>query len=35
MVESAPVAVKEGLSKTEAGEISKQLEEAGASVDLK
>jgi large subunit ribosomal protein L7/L12 len=35
MVESAPVAVKEGLSKTEAVEIAKQLEESGASVDLK
>jgi large subunit ribosomal protein L7/L12 len=35
MVESAPVAVKEGLSKTEAGQIAKQLEESGASVELK
>ncbi len=35
MVESAPVAVKEGVSKSEAEEVQKQLEEAGASVELK
>ena len=35
MVESAPTTVKEGASKGEAEELKKQLEEAGASVDLK
>ncbi len=35
LVESAPVAVKEGASKSEADDIQKQLEEAGASVELK
>ncbi len=35
LVESAPVAVKEGVSKDEAQEIKGQLEEAGAQVDLK
>ena len=35
MVESAPSTIKEGASKDEAAEIKKQLEEAGASVDLK
>jgi large subunit ribosomal protein L7/L12 len=35
MVESAPVAVKEGASKDEAEETKKQLEEAGASVEIK
>jgi len=35
MVESAPVAIKEGASKTESEDIQKQLEEAGASVELK
>ncbi len=35
MVESAPAAVKEGVSKDEAEEVKKQLEEAGASVELK
>ncbi len=35
LVESAPVAIKEGASKTEAEDIQKQLEEAGASVELK
>ena len=35
MVESAPVAVKEGASKVESEDIKKQLEEAGASVELK
>jgi len=34
-VESAPAAVKEGVSKDEAEEVKKQLEEAGASVELK
>lgn len=35
MVESAPVAVKEGASKDEAEGVKKQLEEAGAAVELK
>jgi large subunit ribosomal protein L7/L12 len=35
MVEGAPTAVKEGASKDEAEEVKKQLEEAGASVELK
>jgi large subunit ribosomal protein L7/L12 len=35
LVEAAPAAVKEGASKDEAEEIKKQLEEAGASVELK
>ena len=35
MVESAPSPVKEGASKDEAEEIKKQLEEAGATVELK
>ena len=35
LVESAPAAVKEGVSKAEADDIQKQLEEAGASVELK
>ena len=35
MVEAAPTAVKEGISKSEAEEVQKQLEEAGASVELK
>jgi len=35
LVESAPAPVKEGASKDEAGEIKKQLEEAGASVEVK
>ena len=35
MVESAPTAIKEGASKTEAEELKKQLEEAGATVELK
>ena len=35
LVESAPKAVKEGISKGEAEELKKQLEEAGASVELK
>ena len=35
MVEGAPVTVKEGVSKDEAEEVKKQLEEAGASIELK
>ncbi len=35
LVESAPTPVKEGASKDEAEEIKKQLEEAGASVEVK
>lgn len=35
MVESAPVTVKEGASKDEADGLKKQLEEAGASVEVK
>jgi len=35
MVESAPVAVKEGVDKAEAESIKTQLEEAGAQVDVK
>ncbi|HHH47428.1 MAG TPA: 50S ribosomal protein L7/L12 [Gammaproteobacteria bacterium] len=35
LVESAPAPVKEGVSKDEAEEIKKQLEEAGAAVELK
>jgi large subunit ribosomal protein L7/L12 len=35
MVESAPVAVKEGIAKDEAEELKKQLEEAGAEVEVK
>jgi len=35
LVESAPANVKEGVSKTEAEEVKKKLEEAGAVVDLK
>lgn len=35
MVESAPVAVKEAVSKEEAEELKAQLEEAGATVELK
>ena len=34
-VESAPKAIKEGISKEEAEEVKKKLEEAGASVELK
>ncbi len=34
-VEGAPTTVKEGISKDEAEEIKKQLEEAGASVEVK
>src|ERR671911_551036 len=35
LVEGAPKAVKEGVSKDEAAKIKKQLEEAGATVDIK
>ena len=35
LVDSAPKAVKEGVSKAEAEEVKTQLEEAGASVELK
>lgn len=35
MVESCPVAVKEGAAKAEAEDLKKQLEEAGAAVELK
>ncbi len=34
-VESAPSVLKEGISKSEAEEIKKQLEEAGATVEIK
>tara|TARA_B100001093_G_scaffold378929_1_gene364228 strand:+ start:402 stop:779 length:378 start_codon:yes stop_codon:yes gene_type:complete len=34
-VEGSPSTVKEGISKDEADEVKKQLEEAGASVELK
>ena len=35
MAESAPVAVKEGISKEEAEALKKDLEEAGAQVEIK
>ena len=35
MVESAPAPVKEGVSKEEAEDVKKQLEEAGAEAELK
>ena len=35
LVEGAPKAVKEGISKADAEEIKKKLEEAGAKVELK
>ena len=35
MVESTPTTIKEGASKGEAEELKKQLEEAGATVELK
>jgi large subunit ribosomal protein L7/L12 len=35
LVEGAPKAVKEGVSKAEAGDLKKKLEEAGAKVELK
>ena len=34
-VESAPKAIKEGISKEEADEIKKKLEEAGATAEIK
>ena len=34
-VESAPAAIKEGIPKDEAEEVKKQLEEAGATAELK
>ena len=35
LVEGAPSTVKEGVSKTEAADIKKKLEEAGATVEVK
>ena len=35
LVESAPAPIKEGVSKSEAEDLKKVLEEAGASVELK
>jgi ribosomal protein L7/L12 len=35
LVDSAPKAVKEGVSEAEANEVKSQLEEAGAEVELK
>ena len=35
LVESAPARIKEGAPKAEADDLKKQLEEAGASVELK
>jgi len=35
MVEGAPSAIKEGAAKAEAEDVKKQLEEAGATVELK
>ena len=35
LVDSAPKSVREGVAKAEAEEIKKQLEEAGATVELK
>ncbi|CCW17798.1 LSU ribosomal protein L7/L12 (P1/P2) [Sphingobium indicum BiD32] len=35
LVESAPKAIKEGVNKEEAEKVKKQLEEAGATVELK
>jgi large subunit ribosomal protein L7/L12 len=35
LVEAAPSVVKEGVNKAQAAEIKKQLEEAGASVEVK
>jgi large subunit ribosomal protein L7/L12 len=35
LVEAAPAAVKEGVNKVQAAEIKKQLEEAGATVEVK
>lgn len=35
LVESAPVAIKEGMSKEEAEELKKEIEEAGGSAEIK
>lgn len=35
LVESAPTAIKEGVPKDEAEDVKKQLEEAGATVEVK
>ena len=35
LVESAPKPVKEGVSKEEAEELKKKLEEAGAKIEIK
>ncbi len=35
LVESAPATIKEGVDKAEADDVKKQLEEAGATVELK
>ena len=35
LVESAPAPIKEGVPKSEAEEVQKQIEEAGGSVELK
>ena len=35
MVDSAPSAIKEGIAKADAEGLKKQLEEAGAEVELK
>ncbi len=35
LVESSPAAIKEGATKDEAEDVKKQLEEAGASVEIK
>ena len=35
LVESAPVNIKEGVSKDEADDLKKQIEEAGGSVEIK
>jgi large subunit ribosomal protein L7/L12 len=35
LVESAPANIKEGVSKDEAEDLKKQIEEAGGSVEIK
>ena len=35
LVEAAPTTVKEGVSKADAADIKKQLEEAGAAIEIK
>nr|MBA3535756.1 ribosomal protein L7/L12 [Tatlockia sp.] len=35
LVEGAPAVVKDGVSKDEAAELKKKLEEAGAAVEVK